>query len=446
MSQITKQLALRLPLDLHGKVVAAANENNRSGHAEMLHRLEESFEVQPVVAEEVVAQIFSTVAAKALTTVITGCFTKLEERVAQILETPPLYSITPAEDLSKEGFEALRDQLKAEGQYARLSDLYQRHFQRFDSSGRPGAASPTGRLSESQPELQDLPAVSGINTLPAAILRQGYRYVYHGDPAELVSKPFHTGGYTGLPEGERPRILEKGEPVLSVADYQQIEQRAERNFQSTVTVFNHALLKERGWADNDGVCPVESDAHVELLFRGGGDSAVVKAGNVRWERLDNEKVDISYWRLAEGEQSRSSFSYRVQDMPLPKASDADPDGWIRNTRARPVAKGKLVQVKLLDGRVMTDEAGSFAWEPIIGDGAITHWRLAATISDQAFAVEPPKEGEWIENTGSRPVERDIRVDVKFEDGGSYASKMAGDWHWKPHADRRFNITHWRLAE
>lgn len=43
MSQGTKQQAVRLPVELHAKIVAAATENNRSGHAEMLHRLEQSF-------------------------------------------------------------------------------------------------------------------------------------------------------------------------------------------------------------------------------------------------------------------------------------------------------------------------------------------------------------------------------------------------------------------
>lgn len=274
MSQITKQLALRLPLDLHAKVVATAAENNRSGHAEMLKRLEESFDGQAeTLNTDEVMRVFGDVARRT----VEVCFSKLEERVAAMLDRPSrqVYSVTLSDGgTSAADMGALRAYLKSSGSYSQLSDLYQHHFSNFDLRGLPLPASPTGRLSESQPELQDMPAVSGMSTLAASLKNKGC---------------MRTGGFTGLPEGELPQILEKGERV---------QQHIHREFQSTVTVFNHALLAERGWVENGGVCPVDGDARVEVLFRGGGDSIVIQAKHVRWDRLDNEKVDVSYWRLA----------------------------------------------------------------------------------------------------------------------------------------------------
>lgn len=188
MSQITKQLALRLPLDLHAKVVATAAENNRSGHAEMLHRLEQSFEEQPVVDDAVATEVF--------TEVFTACFTKLEERVAALLDHPMrhVYSVSiPDDGVSATDLEAMRVAMcMAPGQL-------QSDFAAVDYT-----RSPTGRLSESQPELQDLPVLSGMNTL-AASLRAGR---------------MHCGGYTSDPrlkDGEIPAILLNGQPAPAPA-------------------------------------------------------------------------------------------------------------------------------------------------------------------------------------------------------------------------------------
>lgn len=130
MSQGTKQQAVRLPLDLHAKIVAAATENNRSGHAEMLHRLEQSFTESNGI--------------------VRGDLNALEERLLKKLA--PEVFVT---DLSIGGgvdMEALREVLKGDPTRPGL----------FFPSAK---ISQTGRLRESQPE------ISGLTTLPQAIRR-----------------------------------------------------------------------------------------------------------------------------------------------------------------------------------------------------------------------------------------------------------------------------------
>lgn len=270
MSQPTKQQAVRLPLDLHAAIVAAATENNRSSHAEMLHRLQASFS-EPAPAGHTMVEAADL--EEVFTKVFTTSFTSLEERIVALLEHPlrDVYSITiPEQEMSEEDIKALRASLKTQGMYAELSRLNgDLGHQPFDLRRIFGTASPTGRLSDTEPELQDLPTVSGMGTLAASIRKicmcQGGRV------------GFHTGGYTSdaaLKDGEVPAILAKGEDN------------------------SHRILTANGWTRNTGECPVAGDVKVELLFRGGGENSAVKAGRVRWDRLDNEKVDISYWRLA----------------------------------------------------------------------------------------------------------------------------------------------------
>lgn len=47
---------------------------------------------------------------------------------------------------------------------------------------------------------------------------------------------------------------------------------------------------------------------------------------------------------------------------------------------------------------------------------------------------------WIKNTGERPVDANILVDVKFDDGYIYDRRRADYWFWDLE-----KITHWRLA-
>lgn len=155
MSQGTKQQAVRLPVELHAKIVAAATENNRSGHAEMLHRLEQSFTESGIVDT------------------VRGDLNALEERLLKKLA--PEVFIT---DLSINGgvdMEALREVLKGDPTRPGL----------FFPSAK---ISQTGRLRESQPE------ISGLNTLPQA-----------------MPKKRHSGGFVSQPAGEVPQILERGE-------------------------------------------------------------------------------------------------------------------------------------------------------------------------------------------------------------------------------------------
>lgn len=113
MSQGTKQQAVRLPLDLHAKIVAAATESNRSGHAEMLHRLEQSFTESNGIVD-----------------MVRGDLNALEERLLKKL-APEMFITSVHIDTS--------------------------HMSKEDID----------RLSESQPE------ISGLTTLPQAIRRTG---------------------------------------------------------------------------------------------------------------------------------------------------------------------------------------------------------------------------------------------------------------------------------
>ena len=194
MSRDIKLSALRLPVDLHAKIVAASRENSRSQHAEMLHRMDQSFEEQPVVDDAVVQQVFNAVATKVITEVFTTCFNRLEERVAAMLDHPMrhIYSVSIPSDNSDISTEDMARMLK------------ETHFPDYEFPLRRGTTSPTGRLSESQPELQDLPVLSGMNTL-ASSLRAGR---------------MHCGGYTGdlrLKDGEIPAILLSGQPAPAPA-------------------------------------------------------------------------------------------------------------------------------------------------------------------------------------------------------------------------------------
>lgn len=147
MSQPTKQLAVRLPLDLHAKLVAEAANNNRSGHAEMLHRLAASFE-QPAPAGGTGGY------GTELGTVLTTCFNRLEERVMAALEHPMRNIVSLTIPDFGEGVAA--DELKDAFLKNFREKLHQGHAA-FDPAEGPGTQSPTGRLSESQPELQSLP-------------------------------------------------------------------------------------------------------------------------------------------------------------------------------------------------------------------------------------------------------------------------------------------------
>jgi len=53
--------------------------------------------------------------------------------------------------------------------------------------------------------------------------------------------------------------------------------------------------------------------------------------------------------------------------------------------------------------------------------------------------------EWIENTGIRPVEHDVRVDVKFREGKVIRGSRACRWYW-PISDSLSDIVHWSLSE
>lgn len=300
MSQGTKQQAVRLPVELHAKIVAAATENNRSGHAEMLHRLEQSFTESSGI--------------------VRGDLNALEERLLKRL-APEVFVNTlsiDASGMSKEDIDKMGAGFIAE----ELKPFY-------------SAASPTGRLSKSQPELQE---ISGLNTLPQAMRR-------HGGCA-----------FTGLPTGEEPQLLEKGEQVLTIPGALEWDRPGE----------------ETSWRVHDGISPIgryiSANTIVEVERRDGTQLAADRAGDFNWiwdaSWLPNkDPAEIYTWRLAPVEPGTS-------------------EGWIENTGLRPVEVGprRRVDVKQRNGALLNAvRVESIDWynnpsHPAEQD--ITHWRIA----------------------------------------------------------------------
>lgn len=383
MNQPTKGTAVRLPLDLHTLISDAAVENNRSRHAEMLHRLASSFEELPCLDTDVVVEILSNAAVDAMTKVFTTCFTQLEERVAAMLDKQfkavELSYVTELKvDASEADIEALRVGLKAEGAYDQLSKLWEGvEYRKFDFPGRPATASPTGRLSDTDPELQDLPAVSGFSSLVAAFKARGCmcgggltgEEDLKAFQERVLGKPFHTGGFTGLPAGELPQILARGERVATTDSI-------------TFGRYSSGPLTGQTWVITGSLESMTRDRAREIIMELGGTVAGAVDG----------KTHALLWGPGAGSKKTRAEQLGVQqyterqfvelirshgvDMPVPKDEPAPDAVWLENTHVRPVAKDRVVEVRVRDGQTMIGRAGEFAWHPTVGDGVITHWRLA----------------------------------------------------------------------
>lgn len=297
MSQGTKQQAVRLPVELHAKIVAAATENNRSGHAEMLHRLEQSFTESNGVVD-----------------MVRGDLNALEERLLKKL-APEMFITSVHIDTSDVSDADLAEMLKSS------------HYPGYEFPLRRGTTSPTGRLSESQPE------ISGLNTLPQAMRKRdcmcggGYVSGTSLGPDEVPAILTIPGALEWDRPGEETgwRVHDGISPIglcISADTLVEVQRNdgtklpadragdfgwkwaAQPPGENPSEIYAWRLVPGQaeypeGWIENTGVCPVEGSTRVEVKWRGGGESTTdVRADGVRWDRLDNEQVDITHWRLS----------------------------------------------------------------------------------------------------------------------------------------------------
>lgn len=331
MSQGTKQQAVRLPVELHAKIVAAATENNRSGHAEMLYRLAASFRDPNQIVIDVVR----------------GDLNALEERLLEKLAPEVFvnsFSID-ASSMSKEDIDKMRAELKSAGMYAELSVLH---------------GSATGRLSESQPE------ISGLNTLPQAMRKRGC--MCGGGVAG-----FHNGGFTsGTSEyrpGEVPAILSQG-----------------------VNSMERLPLEGQTWVITGSLETMSRDSAREKLMRLGArvsgsvdyfTNALLHGPGAGSKKDKAVRIGVPLWEEAEFVKLVDSY----QHLTVPGALEWDHpnDGWTENTGSMPVQPTTRVLWRVRGGFGNTSEdvqgpepASTIDWtlgdEPDAFD--IMFWRLA----------------------------------------------------------------------
>lgn len=432
MSQPIKGTAVRLPLDLHTLISDAAVENNRSRHAEMLHRLEQSFERQPLSVAPLSEEIRDLVRVD---------LNSLEERIMAVLDHPlrHVYSVTiPDDGMSEADMAALRASTPHSGSYSELSDLWHGvEYRRFDSPGRQGAASATGRLSDTDPQLQDLPAVSGLSTLAASVDRLGVC-----PECGTVTKLdlYHTGGFTGLPEGELPPILERGEQVMPLP-FTGKTWVITGSLETMTRDRAREIIMELG-GTVAGV--VAKDTHA-LLWGPGAGSKMVKAGV------------LGIQKYSESQFIRLIREYGV-DMPLLNENE-----WIKNTGVEPegVTDKSILDFQLSNGNpvlghhyLQGSSKGPKIWVIKEGRGIhVTHWRHSAYNRQQTFAEHVTAESPdavWIENAGRRPdnLDPDHMIETKTRPHGITSKRMVGDiprvW-WESSARQLPLISHWRIV-
>ena len=391
MSQITKQLAVRLPLDLHAALVASATGNNRSGHAEMLHRLEKSFS-EPVIMEtdEAVAALHK-VAEGVMTELMTRLFTGLEDRLAALIakkmEAAEMSLITEVRidnsDISTEDMSRM---------------LKETHFPDYEFPLRRGTTSPTGRLSESQPE------ISGLHTLGSA----------------LPKRRLHSGGFTGLPAGELPNILEKGEPVAPLSEWEQRHGKGTRKGFPDSGPVSVTVLNFEG---NQDACPFTGQTWVitgslETMTRDRAREIIMGLGGTVAGSVDRNTHAVVWGPGAGSKKTRAEqlgiqqyterqFIQQIRshgvDMPLPKAEELPEGEWIENTGDEPegVTDKSILDFKLSTGNPVLghhyrqgSSKGTAIWSIEGRKSHVTHWRHSAYNRQQTFAENvtstPPK--------------------------------------------------------
>lgn len=312
MSQGAKQFPTRIPVALHAALAAAATENNRSLNAEVIYRLDQTFQENPdcpPVAVDLLVTAAANAVATVVTEVITTCFTRLEERMLEKL-APEMLITSVHIDASDADVESLRAAMKATGNYGELSTLHQRlGLQLFDFTPGNRQVSPTGRLSESQPE------ISGINTLPQAL--PGRRHLITPGalewdrPGEETSWRIHDGlnpiglciSADTIVEVERRDGVKL--PADRAGDFNWIWDASLLPGKDPAEIYAWRLVPGQaeypeGWIENTGTPPVGSKVRVDLKYRNGHTLTDVRAGNIDWYNNLSHPVDedITHWRHA----------------------------------------------------------------------------------------------------------------------------------------------------
>lgn len=367
MSKDIKLSALRLPVDLHTKIVAASQENGRSQHAEMLHRIQASFS-EPVLPETHAAlAALDKVAQNVMTEVLTRLFTGLEDRLAALIAKK-----MEAAEMSLITEVRIDGGALAPDAYEDMTELYTGvDYQRFDFPGRPGTRSPTGRLSEAQPELQDLPPISGINTL-AATIRPGHCSAFEGSTGLVNFGGFHSGGFCGTPEGELPKILERGEPVIDWSSHKQMAGRGYR------------------WVENTGSRPPEltekPSTEIEVMTRPQGHTYTARVGDIHpkdWVSSGGGKLPrIIRWHptaiTVNVVNTADTSLADAEKIAGPYGFNGNYDGWMPKGIGLPLGPDAMVDVLYEDGgRLYHKRMGEIDWSNIRSPSRnVTHWRLA----------------------------------------------------------------------
>lgn len=321
MSQGTKQFPTRIPVALHAALAAAATENNRSLNAEVIYRLDQTFQENPD-CPPVAVDLLVTAAVEALgtvvTEVITTCFTRLEERMLEKLAPEVLITSVHIDTshMSKEDIDKIGAGFIAE----ELKPFY-------------SAASPTGRLSKSQPE------ISGLNTLPQAI-RRG-----HTERLPLEGQTWVITGSLETMSRDKAReyLIQMGAEVAGVVVANQTS----------------VLL----WGPGAGSKLVKAKQHGVQLMEEAGFLDLLRAVDILPPKTE------------------------VQHLTVPGALDWDnpADGWTENTGSMPVQPNTMVKWRVRGGFGNTPEdvqgpepASAIDWtledEPDAFD--IMLWRLA----------------------------------------------------------------------
>lgn len=120
--------------------------------------------------------------------------------------------------------------------------------------------------------------------------------------------------------------------------------------------------------------------------------------------------------------------------------------WLpHTTNEQPVADDVIVKVKFCDGTKCKEEAGSWGWfkPKHDGDGAIRFYKVKLKDLDKIVTPLKPKS-KWTKNTGTMPVDGDVKVEFKRRDGCKFVM-AAEELYWKLDGDD-LDIIKWRLAK
>lgn len=336
MSQTTKQLAVRLPLDLHAQIVATAAENNRSGHAEMLYRLEQSFQDETGKLKALAVKAGLRALEDTVTKTVCDGLSALEERLLKRL-APEMF-IT---------------EVRIDG------DLDPEEMKRMFCG--------TGRLSESQPE------ISGLHTLGSAMPKQ----------------PFHHGGclHTGLPTCETPTRPDRGETVIPCPRSKPLAGQDWVITGSLETMTRdraREILMELGAVVVGSVNP----ATAGVVWGPGAGSKKTRAEQLGIQQYNERQlIELIRGHGVDMPLPKSNIQLLVTPGALEWDSPGDETSWRVHDGSSPVGRfisaDTLVEVERRDGsQLPADRAADFCWNwdtslsPSKDPAEIYAWRLA----------------------------------------------------------------------